>query len=177
MNRIKNVVAIAVLSLMAGFLSKAVASVPSNGSTIQGRVVVKDGNGVPFMQNQDIGFKVFVATAAGRILVLNESGIAPTSGLVHQICVSSGAVTDWGGVYDSSATLSPLGDVTAANYATLVPLLVGPYINRVVASEHCSPFLDVQFNNGLVVLQSAIGATSANAVTHVYWRPSQGGGN
>lgn len=177
MNRIKNVVAVAVLSLMAGFLSKAVASVPSASATIQDRGIPTDGNGRMFLSSTEIGYKVFVATSATRILVLDETGIAPTSGLVHQICVSSGAAGDWGGVYDSSAALNGLGDLTVANSVTTLPVILAPFINRVTSGEHCSPILDAQFNYGVVVLQSAIGATPANATTHVYWRPSKGGRN
>lgn len=159
--------------LLGAFLAVgrlAQASVPSNGATIQQRKQPVDGTGVAFGEQQFLGYKIFVATSTTAIQLVDETGTVQTCGMVHSIWVSSGtAATEFAVVYDSQPApgASNLSQTVANEQWQIAPV-----INR-LTSGPTSNVIDAQFNNGVVVLQSA--GTTAGGTTHVYWRPCRGG--
>lgn len=174
MIRAKKIVAVIALVLVGGVMGQfARAGATSANATVQARAVPKDGNGVPFLTHSEIGYKVFVTTSVSPTQVLDENGAAPSSGLLHQVCVSSGATTEWAVLYDSAPTSVAPGFTGGAMAANGIYELA-PAINRVAASEHCSPFLEAQFNYGLVTY---LPVSAGGGTVHVYWRPSRGGSN
>ncbi len=165
-------VAAAVLALVG---TPARAGSPSANATLPDRGMPKDGNGNLFWSTSELGYKVFSATAGvSAIQVVDEAGNAVVAGLVRQICVSSGAVTENGWVYDSSTTATGTGILNTTNAALNVGWEIAPVLSRITTGEHCTPFIDAQFNWGLWILQSTLGGAGT---THVYYRPSKGGRN
>lgn len=166
----------AVLALVASIGAvTAMASVPALNSVVADRAVPKDGNSVPFPTVTELGWKVFVTTgSATAIQLVDEAGNAVTDGMVHQVCLSSGAITEWVALYDSSTTLMGTGAISANNQPTNVGAQVAPIVNRVTTGEHCSPLLDVQFDWGIFSFQSTLGGAGT---THIYWRPATGARN
>lgn len=159
---------VAGLALLAG---PSHASTPAQGGGIVARRALVDQNGVPFDSVGQVGYKVFVATAGvSPIQLTDENGFTVTDGSLHQVCVSSGAITEYAVAYDSSVT----SGFSAANQATNVIYEVMPVVNRVTTGEHCSPILDAQFSYGLVLYMSTLGGSGT---AHFYWRPITGGAN
>lgn len=158
------------------------ASVPSAGATIQDRSVPKDGNGALWQESMTtLGYKLFVATASSAIQLVDTNGVAPTCGIVHAAWVSSGTATsDFAVLYDSAPTVAGtllaaggvgfLQNLTVANQSANRVSALSPLMNRAAALP-TNYLLDVQFNYGVVVLQSS---APSDGTTHVLWRPCKG---
>lgn len=161
----KKLIALMVVALALGpnWLN---ASVPASGvSPVPDRGAPLDGNGVQYSQQAYLGYKVFVATSATAIQLTNENGAVVANGQVHKVCNSSGTATsEFSVIFDSNTT----SGITAGT----VGLMVMPPLNRSTTAQVCSPDIDAQFSNGIIVLQSV-----GSGVTTVYWRPSGGGRN
>lgn len=158
----------AVLSVVG--VSQVRAIEPSAGATVINRAAVKDQNGVPFMNgNADVGYKVWVTTDANPHVIVDEAGVAPTCGLIHNVTVSSGTAGEWAVVYDSNT----VGSLTVANAGTNAGLtLTDPAVRLATAVVGLNPAPDAQFNTGAVVLMSN---NLLGGIAHVYWRPCRGG--
>lgn len=152
----------------------AYSSVPSGTTTPPDRRQPVDGNSVAFTEDHFVGYKVFVATAAGAVVVRDEAGNAAVAGVLHMVCVSSGSATsDYAVAYDSAGALGNILGITAANQTTNVGAQITPLLNRSTTLPLCQT-VDAQFNNALILLQSA---APTNGTTHAYWRPLGGGRN
>lgn len=171
MKKIKSL-SFVILSLLAIGVgaSSAFAASPSSGATVQDRKMPVDGAGVPYYQDSFLGYKVFETTATTAIQVVDEAGNAPTAGLLHQVCISTGAASDGIVVFDSNTA-------TGFSYALVGKALAPAAVATTTAISCAAPNLplDVQFNNGLVLLLNS--NTTGNEHAYVYWRPARGGRN
>ena len=122
----------------------------------------RDDSGNPIQIESDRAWKVFeLANNTNETQVTDESGVAPTGGVLHKVCVESAsgatlAATDWAIVWDSAA-------ITGTN-ATSRRLL--PPLMRASAAVRCSDVLDAMFTRGLRALNGNGGVGS----TYIYWR-------
>ena len=145
------------------------AASPSVGATVTEHKVPVDGAGVVFSQDWNLGWKVWNQSNPGTTasLVLDEYSNAPSCGVVNKVCVSPGAATsETVLIYDSAAIAS------AYNSAATSTIQLMPAWNADTAKMTCSPVMNLQFNRGLLISNSA-----SDLFSTVYWRPCRGGRN
>lgn len=161
------------IAFLAGLLASgaglvpAFAASPASGVTVKRRVMKKSM--VRMAELEQFGQKAFeIKNTSEPQLVVDESGTAPTTGVLHRICLSSGSPTAYYNelfaVFDASATLnSPAITINTVGRALFPPM------NRLSRQYVCSERIDTQFHRGLV------GVTNfAAGGAYVYW--SRNGG-
>lgn len=144
---------------------------PSQGTFPQERVSPTDGAGRQYMNLPELGYKVWESTSTGatnpEAQLTDELGNVVTNGQVHQVCISTGS-TVVGVIAFDSATVSGLS--VTSRYA------LAPQLMSAAATVTCWPQnLDVQFNNGIILLWAGAASVANGQKAYVYWRPSRGG--
>lgn len=143
--------------LVLGAWVPAAAVVPGSWTTAasrKNRVPKYDTNGIIPMEQ--VGWKTaYLCNSSAATLLLDEDGNAPTSGILHQISLSSAAAaTEQFVVYDSSAAN------TVGSRQLIAPL------DASTTSTVYSPVLNAQFHGGLVYKMSA-----SSTCGFVRWSP------
>ena len=157
------------LGVLAFGASFASANSPANGTTAAPRGAPVDGDNLPFFALDNVGWKVWVTTSTNEAQrVRDEDGNLAVAGIVKQVCVSTGAITEYAAVLDTTTTAGiTLTSIVAAN---VISAQILPQVIRTTTAQVCSAANYAQFQNGLVLFQSA-GAASGQAF--VYWRPAK----
>lgn len=162
--------AIVVVQIRYGYARQGPGSAGLNGAvltTVVDRKSPVDGNGIQFKQPVDLGYKVYEDSgSASAVILKDELGNTPVCGLVHQVCIGSALASDATGyviLVDSAA---------AGGVALATSIKLAPPLSQITAQVPACYTLDVQWNNGLVLLNSGVTGGS-----YVYWRPCRGGRN
>lgn len=145
--------------LAMGLAAPAMATNQSNVSsstTPSPRFQPVDLNGTR-MDKESFGYRVFEDSgSATAVLVTDDAGLAPTCGVLHQLCISAGA--NFTVAFDTSST-------TLGGAGAQAAFALTPQVNATSGNERCLT-VDAQFNRGLVLINS----TGAGA-SYAYWRP------
>jgi hypothetical protein len=152
----KLVAMLMVLAICAG-QAGAVSVTRSKKSLIR----TNDASGNPLQLESDKGWRVFEsANSTSEAQVVDENGVAPTSGILHMVCVESRASSDvsstyWAIVWDTAAAT---GGAAVTGRRLLPPLV------RATDAILCQT-LDAVFTLGLRVMNGV-----AYGSTYIYWR-------
>lgn len=120
-----------------------------------------DASGNPLELESDKGWRVFeVPNTTTETQVTDENSVAPTSGILHKVCVESAPAETtktsyYAIIWDSSA---------ATGGATVTARRILPPIMRLSEAEHCVE-IDAIFSLGLRVLNGV-----PTGSTYIYWR-------
>ena len=140
------------------------AAIGSRGGKKQG-FRIADPSGYPLADSDDKPWKVFETTQTGQFQVTDESGVAPKSGMVRQVCISSMPTTEYMNVYDSNT-------VAGLSYGSL-GVRLGPPFMGATAKAQCLQ-LNAEFTSGLVVEISTQTNPGSWGSGYVYWRELDG---
>lgn len=163
----RNLIVVAVLALLAAVSPRAQAAGAAVGSRGGKKSVVRmnDANGNPVLFNADKPWKVFEASASGLSQLVDESGVAPKQGMIHQVCIGTAATTGYAVVYDTNTASGAVALTTAG-------VKLHPALAYSTSLTQCFTF-DAMFTSGAVVELGAA-AVGNGAVpgggAYVYWR-------
>lgn len=117
-----------------------------------------DSSGGPLNFSDDKPWKVFESTGIGVARVADESGAFPTHGMLRQICVSTGATSNFVIAYDSNTAtgLSP-----SSNGVRLAP----PIVMQTTLAQCVT--VNALFTSGLVM---EVREVLPQGGAYFYWR-------
>lgn len=152
----------AMLLTLCGVWARAASVSAIGGKKSVARM--NDSSGYQVSFNDDKPWKVFESTGVNPVQVVDEAGVAPTQGMIRQVCLSSAATTSSVFIYDSSSTASSTGNLGPG----VVGKRLAPPIVGLAATEHCVQ-LNALFTSGLFI-EVYPSALVAPGGAYVYWR-------
>lgn len=156
----KKILFVAMLLAFCGVQAQAAAVGSRGGKRSVARM--NDSSGYPISFNDDKPWKVFESTSATLVRLVDEAGVAPTQGMIYQVCIGTAAVTNWAVIYDTNTVSGP--DITDVGIKIAPPFI--PSTTLVQCFQ-----LNALFTSGVVVEKQAVaGAGGSDGGVWVYWR-------